>query len=126
MNIKKVFGALVASAMLVVGLGVTAISAVVPANAAGEGWRQEGVAWMAPASGGVEVYRLYNANSGLHHYTSSATERRSLVNAGWRDEGVAFHADVSGANVYRVYNASRQQHHYTLSLSEKNSLVNQG
>lgn len=126
MNIKKVFGAFVASAMLVVGLGVTAISAVVPANAAGEGWRQEGVAWMAPASGGVEVYRLYDPYTGLHHYTTDANERRVLNNTGWHDEGVAFHADVSGANVYRVYNKATRQHHYTLSASEKDGLVSQG
>ena len=40
----------------------------------------------------VEIYRVYNPNSGEHLYTKSATERDTLVKAGWKDEGVAFYS----------------------------------
>lgn len=39
------------------------------------------------------VYRVYNPNSGKHHYTSSIGERDSLVRLGWRDEGIGWYAE---------------------------------
>ncbi|MBT1166499.1 hypothetical protein [Bifidobacterium simiarum] len=53
------------------------------------GWKGEGVAWYAPASG-KNVYRLYNRNSGEHVYTMSYGEYVAVQRAGWRGEGVAW------------------------------------
>lgn len=61
------------------------------------GWNDEGIGWLAPLSGGKEVYRLYNPN-GDHHYTMDANERDFLVSAGWNDEGIGwFSADEEDA-----------------------------
>ena len=106
-------------------LAACLVGAATPAQAAG-GWSAEGVAWMAPASGGVEVHRLYNPYTGQHHYTIDAQESEDMTSAGWRYEKVAFHASESGAPVYRVYNPYNGQHHYTLDESEYHNLVSSG
>lgn len=36
---------------------------------------------------GTEIFRLYNPNGGVHHFTASAQERDNLVGAGWNYEG---------------------------------------
>lgn len=89
------------------------------------GWRAEGVAWFATATGD-EVYRLYNPNSGKHFYTKSVTEKQYLVRLGWHDEGVAYHVVANGIPVYRLYNKNDGRHFYTSSLYERNSLVQLG
>ena len=71
------------------------------------------------------VYRVYNPNSGKHHYTSDVSERDYLVSLGWKNEGIAWEAG-SKVPVYRVYNPNSGLHFFTSSLSEKNNLVKLG
>ena len=35
------------------------------------------------------LYRLYNPNDGLHHWTMDSNERDVLIGFGWIDEGIA-------------------------------------
>lgn len=85
------------------------------------------------------VDRLYNPNSGEHHYTTDNGERYNLVYLGWKDEGFAWSlpgmdlADpgyeefVNGLQpVYRLYNPNNGDHHYTKDENEKNTLVGLG
>ena len=55
------------------------------------GWIYEGVAWNS--DGTVPQYRLYNPNAqtGIHHYTSSTQERDHLASLGWRTEGIGWY-----------------------------------
>ena len=64
------------------------------------------------------VYRVYNPNSGLHHYTLDFAESRLLISYGWRDEGQAFITPNNGTPVYRLYNSNNGMHHYTINESE--------
>ena len=96
----------------------------------GIGWDDEGVGWVAPASGD-EVYRLYNPHvaGGDHHYTMSPSERDALVTAGWRDEGVCWYSDTEkGVAVWRQYNpyATTGAHNFTQSAEENLNLVSHG
>ncbi|MBT1173523.1 hypothetical protein JS528_09260 [Bifidobacterium sp. MA2] len=81
-----------------------------------------------PEQGGTEtpVYRLYNPNSGLHHYTTSKAETDHLVSVGWRYENVSFTVSSKGYPVYRVYNPNDGTHHYTMSQAEARSLIRSG
>ncbi len=72
------------------------------------------------------VFRVYNPNSGLHHYTTNGNEVASLVADGWNYEGVSFIAEDSGSPVYRVYDPYDGNHLLTLSSYEKESLVKLG
>lgn len=72
------------------------------------------------------MYRLYNPNSGEHHYTSDRRERVKLVEYGWKDEGIGWIAPEYGQPVYRLYNPNGGDHHYTLDLHEKDALVKFG
>jgi hypothetical protein len=79
----------------------------------------------------VPVYRVYNRNSGLHHYTTNAKERDALVQLGWKNEGVSFNAAKQGSApglspVYREYNPYNGTHNWTLSLAEHRKLVSVG
>lgn len=74
----------------------------------------------------VTMYRMYNPNSGEHHYTANKTEQTQLVAVGWRAEGVSWIAPTYGDPVYRLYNRSTGLHHYTMSEQEKNQLVQIG
>ena len=75
----------------------------------------------------IDMYRLYNPNSGEHFFTSSAGERDLLVSAGWTNEGIGWKAPVtSNTPVYRLYNPNGGEHHYTTSVAEKNNLVAMG
>ncbi len=71
------------------------------------------------------VYRVYNPNSGWHHYTSSLAEKNNLVKLGWKDEGIAWEAG-SGESIYRLYNPNAGHHFYTTNTSERDSLVKAG
>jgi hypothetical protein len=71
----------------------------------------------------IAMYRVYNGNSGEHFYTSSTSERDSLIRLGWSDEGIGWYAPSTGSPVYRLYNANGGEHHYTLSASERDRLV---
>ena len=75
----------------------------------------------------VDMYRLYNPNSGEHFYTASAEERDFLASVGWNYEGVAWKAPtISDTPVYRLYNPNAGDHHYTTSAGERDFLVNVG
>ena len=98
-------------------------------SALSEGWRWEGVAWVAP-SAGVPVYRLYNAWSGDHLYTTSKAEYSRLARVGWKGEGVQLYGALagSGAAISRLYNRYVQtgSHLLTADASEKRSCIRAG
>ena len=92
------------------------------------GWKYEGIAWYAPASG-QPVYRLYNPNAGDHHYTLDGNERQFLIRAGWRDENIGWYSDTNrGVSIYRAFNPNARvgTHNFTASLGEQNVLVKLG
>ncbi len=72
------------------------------------------------------IFRMYNPNSGLHHYTSAVYEATQLQTAGWIYENVGWVAPTTGTAVYRVYNPNNGFHHYTTSSYERDSLVKAG
>lgn len=72
------------------------------------------------------MQRMYNRNSGEHFYTSSLSERNSLLNSGWLHEGISWVGPNSGTSVYRLYNPNAGDHHYTTSTGERDNLARQG
>lgn len=76
----------------------------------------------------VDIYRLYNPNTGEHFYTQDVHERDVLVADGWKYEGIGWRSWLDGDPVYRLYNpnAIGGDHYYTISAPEARSLVNQG
>ncbi len=80
----------------------------------------------APA-GSVNMFRLYNPNSGEHFYTSNLGERNHLASLGWNYEGIGWLApQSSNTPVYRLYNPNGGEHHYTTSIAERNNLISLG
>ncbi len=80
-----------------------------------------------PVVSSVNMYRLYNPNSGEHFYTSNAGERDLLASLGWHDEGIGWIAPAhSNTPVYRLYNENGGEHHYTTSVAERDMLVSLG
>ena len=85
----------------------------------------------APGTGGsgktadkVQMYRLYNPNSGEHFYTANTAEKNYLSSIGWNYEGIGWTAPESSKTpVYRLYNPNAGDHHYTMNPDEKNMLV---
>lgn len=71
-------------------------------NLTRNGWRNEGVVFyvygLPPYKGSKElssvtnVYRVYNPNKGIHHFTKDYSEVQKLVRSGWRAEGTAWWA----------------------------------
>ena len=75
----------------------------------------------------VDMYRLYNPNSGEHFYTASLGERNHLISLGWNDEGIGWVApETSNTPVYRLYNQNGGEHHYTTSIGERDHLISLG
>ena len=75
----------------------------------------------------VDMYRLYNPNSGEHFYTASAGEKDTLVKVGWTYEGVGWNApEKSNTPVYRIYNPNAGDHHYTTNKAERDNLISLG
>ena len=75
----------------------------------------------------VDMYRIYNPNSGEHFYTANAAEKDNLVSLGWTFEGVGWKAPAtSNTPVYRVYNPNAGDHHYTTNKAEKDLLISVG
>ena len=97
-------------------------------------WIGEGIDWFAPASGGTQVYRLYNASLGSlgrssHYYTSDVNEKDELINKyGWKEEELTRGFQSGGTiPIYTCYNEYLgSAHHYTSSKSEWESLANHG
>lgn len=74
-----------------------------------------------------ELLRVYNPNTGQHHYTVSGAERYNLIYVGWRNEGASWVApNDKGDLVYRMYNENNGDHHYTTNSAEKEMLVSSG
>lgn len=63
----------------------------------------------------INVYRLYNPNSGEPINNS---ERMYLCSLGWQDEGIVWQADYDGLPVRRYYNPNTGDHHFTLNFTE--------
>ncbi len=81
----------------------------------------------AYASTHVNLYRLYNPNSGEHFYTSNFYEATSVATVGWRWEGIGWVAPTtSSMPVYRLYNPNAGDHHYTVNWNEMSYLVSLG
>lgn len=77
--------------------------------------------------GGQAMYRLYNPNSGEHHYTSDEQEKNNLTKLGWKYEGVGWIAPITSQTpVYRLYNKNSGDHHYTADSKEKEALIKLG
>ncbi|SEO95116.1 L,D-transpeptidase catalytic domain [Denitrobacterium detoxificans] len=75
----------------------------------------------------VNMYRLYNPNSGEHFYTSSESEAMNVASAGWQWEGIGWVAPTTSSTpVYRLYNPNGGDHFYTTSKSERDGLVKKG
>ena len=78
------------------------------------------------AASPIQLFRLYNPNSGEHFYTKTTNERDHLRKVGWRYEGIGWTAPASGNPVYRLYNPNAGDHHYTLNVSERDHLKKVG
>ena len=74
----------------------------------------------------VPIYRVYNRNSGLHHYSANYNEIAVLIKRGWSFEGVSFSAAKEGKPVYRLYDPHDGNHLYTVSKNEKRHLISIG
>lgn len=73
------------------------------------------------------VYRVYNPNSGEHHFTLSKEEQDMLVSLGWKNEAIAWVSPGwSKTPVYRLYNPNAGEHHYTTNEAERDNLVHVG
>ena len=77
--------------------------------------------------GTVDMYRLYNPNSGEHFYTADWNEAMNLYSLGWNYEGIGWTAPAySNTPVYRLYNPNAGEHHYTTNVAERDMLINAG
>lgn len=69
------------------------------------------------------VHRLYNPNSGAHHFTLDVIEARWLQSKGWHYEGIGWLAGSDGgAPVYRLYNPYSGDHMFTPNAAERDML----
>ena len=115
-----VWVAVIAAALLLVGLCFAR-----PAYAADQdlvpGSAQLSAQSSDASSERVPLYRLYNPDSGEHHYTLSWYEASyCFSNWGWAYEGIAWYAPkTSSIPVYRLYNPESGLHHYTTSAYER-------
>lgn len=75
----------------------------------------------------VNMYRLYNPNSGEHFYTSDFDEAIYVAGVGWRWEDVGWVAPIKNDRpVFRLYNSNAGDHHYTLNIEERDWLIGLG
>lgn len=87
----------------------------------GSGWA--GVKTISESKGD-KMYRLYNAKSGEHFFTSNKVEYDTLKRQGWRDEGVAWKCATGQVPLYRLNSAS--EHFYTINVAEVNNCLKNG
>ena len=79
------------------------------------------------AADSVDMYRMYNSESGEHLYTADYHERDVLMMHGWDYEGIGWTAPaVSSTPVYRVFNPKDGMHLYTKDSNERSELLKQG
>jgi hypothetical protein len=98
------------------------------------GWKPEGLAWVAPDTSSTPVYRLYSGTD--HHYTTDLNEKNVLEKIGWKYEGIGWYSDDNqDIPIYRQYNpyvdptADRNNsgsHNYTSDKTENDHLVSVG
>ena len=74
----------------------------------------------------VNVYQVYNPNTGEWIYTTDKAEYDNLVKVGWTGEGVAWIASNHGTAIYRLYNKATGQHLYTADKEQYDLLATQG
>lgn len=103
-----------------------------------QGYTYEGVAFQSvsqkyqelpPPDDKVNIYRFYIASTRSHFYTSSLSERDSLISKqGLIYEGVSWFGNSSSNSkpVYRLYSSKLQKHLFTTDTGEKNSLISSG
>ena len=79
----------------------------------------------------MPVYRFFNLKAGAHFYTSSESEKNTVINTlgkVYRFEGPSYTINLANPNntlpVYRFYNLKKGVHFYTASESEKNTVIN--
>lgn len=88
-------------------------------------YRYEGIAWWyEPTHNATDVFRLYNATTGQHFYTTSTSERDTAIGDGWTYEGIAFPASTAGTPVYRLVRGD--WHFYTMSTTERDTAISAG
>lgn len=118
---KRVLSVVLCLTMIVAMFGFTTVSGIGMDET--EAWTGSWLEWNGDL---VEVYRMYNPNSGEHFYTTSKAERHNLIVLGWDWEWGDWDAPASGTPVYRLYNPNAGEHHYTLSMAEVNMLKDAG
>jgi len=75
----------------------------------------------------MDMYRMYDPNSGEHFYTGSVEERDFLVSEGWQYEGIGFTFPLTtGKPVHRLYDPVTGEHLYTMDEAEKEKLIAEG
>jgi hypothetical protein len=81
-------------------------------------------------AGATALFRLYNLDNGDHFYTTSATERDSVVAGGYTSEGTACFAfssadpaDPGRVPFFRLYNPGNGDHFYTTSAEERDNAL---
>ena len=75
----------------------------------------------------VDMYRMYNPNTGEHFYTGSMEERDNLIAVGWQYEGIGFTFPLTtGKPVHRLFQPSTGEHLYTMDEAEKDKLIAEG
>jgi len=75
----------------------------------------------------VDMFRMYNPNTGEHFYTGSEVERDNLIGHGWQYEGVGFTFPLTtGDPVHRLFQPSTGEHLYTMDVNEKDALLAAG
>jgi hypothetical protein len=101
------------------------------------GWVQEGIScylyngtYQVGTIQTAPYYRLYNPNSGEHHWTTDANEYQVLGTIGWRQEGIdgyVFASPVTDSQpLYRLYNPNSGLHHWTMDANERSVIIGYG
>ena len=94
-------------------------------------YRDEGVAYVVPASGGTQLHRFYNPQKGYHLMTASDDEADFIIGSpgmGYNYEGRSYRVGTSKSvdtphEVYRFYNRDRGTHFYSASVAESNNVI---
>jgi hypothetical protein len=83
-----------------------------------------------PVTPPTPVYRFYNRRTGSHFYTTSATERETVMNKlsyAYLLEGVAYSVNTlnpsNDSPLYRLYNRVNGTHFYTASAAERDAVL---
>ncbi len=78
----------------------------------------------------VSLYRLYNAQSNDHFYTSNYSESLAAANSGYRSEGVMGELETTqtsnNKSLFRLYSAQLNNHFYTASTEEVSAATGHG